>query len=50
VRPGGVTQAVESLPSKLEALNSNPSTAKKKKKVFVNFLYCIFVLHPNFEM
>jgi hypothetical protein len=35
-RAGGVAQAVECLPSKCEALNSNPSTAKKnnnKKKM-----------------
>jgi hypothetical protein len=31
-RAGGVVQVVEYLPSKCEALNSNPSTAKKKKK------------------
>jgi hypothetical protein len=29
-RAGGVAQAVQCLPSKLEPLNSNPSTAKKK--------------------
>jgi hypothetical protein len=29
---GGVAQAVEHLPSKCEALDSNPSTAKKKRK------------------
>jgi hypothetical protein len=28
---GGVAQVVEHLPSKNEALNSNPSTVKKKK-------------------
>jgi hypothetical protein len=28
----GVAQAVKSLPSKSEALNSNPSIAKKEKK------------------
>jgi hypothetical protein len=28
---GGVVQAVESLPSKVETLNSNPNAAKKKK-------------------
>jgi hypothetical protein len=27
---GGITQGVDRLPSKLEALSSNPSTAKKK--------------------
>jgi hypothetical protein len=27
-----MAQAVENLPQKLEALNSNPSTGKKKKK------------------
>jgi hypothetical protein len=32
-RAGGVTQAVARLPSKCEALSSNPSTAKKNKKV-----------------
>jgi hypothetical protein len=31
-RTCGVTQAVEGLPSKFEALSSNHSTAKKKKK------------------
>jgi hypothetical protein len=29
-RPGGMTQIVESLPSKHEGLNSNPTTIKKK--------------------
>jgi hypothetical protein len=29
---GGITQVVEHLPSKDEALNSNPRTAKKRKK------------------
>jgi hypothetical protein len=29
---GEVAQVVECLPSKCEALNSNPSTTKKKKK------------------
>jgi hypothetical protein len=29
---GGMTQAVEGLPCKHEALTSNPSTVKKKKK------------------
>jgi hypothetical protein len=29
---GGVTQVIEHLPSKCEALSSNPSTAKKEKK------------------
>jgi hypothetical protein len=29
---GGVTQAVEHLPSKCEALSSNPSTTKKNEK------------------
>jgi hypothetical protein len=29
---GGMTQVVEHLPSKCEALNPNPSTKKKKKK------------------
>jgi hypothetical protein len=31
-RAVGVTQVLEHLPSKLENLNSNPSTTKKKKK------------------
>jgi hypothetical protein len=31
-RAGGVTQAIEHLPSKPEALSSNHSTAKRKKK------------------
>jgi hypothetical protein len=31
-RAGGVAQVVELLPSKCEALSSNPNTAKKKKK------------------
>jgi hypothetical protein len=31
-RAGGVTQVVEHLPHKCEALSSNPSTAKKEKK------------------
>jgi hypothetical protein len=31
MRAGGVAQVVEYLPSKLEALNSNPSMAKKIK-------------------
>jgi hypothetical protein len=30
-----MTQVTECLPSKYEALNSNPSTVKKKKKPFV---------------
>jgi hypothetical protein len=29
---GGMTQVVEHLPSKCEALNPNPSTKKKRKK------------------
>jgi hypothetical protein len=32
-RAGGVDQVVQCLPTKLEALSSNPSTTKKKKKV-----------------
>jgi hypothetical protein len=32
-RAAGVAQVVESLPSKCEALGSNPHTAKKKKKI-----------------
>jgi hypothetical protein len=32
-RAGGVAQVVQHLPSKYEALNLNPSTAKKKKKI-----------------
>jgi hypothetical protein len=32
MRAGEVSQVVEHLPSKCEALSSNPSTAKKKKK------------------
>jgi hypothetical protein len=31
-RAGGMAQAVECLPSKYEALNLNPSSAKKKKE------------------
>jgi hypothetical protein len=31
-RTEGITQVIESLASKCEALSSNPSTAKKKKK------------------
>jgi hypothetical protein len=31
-RAGGVAQVIECLPSKCEALSSNPSTEKKKKK------------------
>jgi hypothetical protein len=31
-RAGGVTQAVECLPSKHEALSSNTSTKRKKKR------------------
>jgi hypothetical protein len=31
-RTGRVAQVVEHLPSKCEALNSNPSTAKRKKE------------------
>jgi hypothetical protein len=31
-RPGGVAQVIERLPSKCEALTSNPSTTTKKKK------------------
>jgi hypothetical protein len=31
-RAGGGTQVVEHLPSKCEALRSNPSTEKKKKR------------------
>jgi hypothetical protein len=31
-RAGGVTQVVGYLPSRPEALNSNPTTAKKKNK------------------
>jgi hypothetical protein len=31
---GGITQAVECLLCKHEALNSNPSSTKKKKKAF----------------
>jgi hypothetical protein len=31
-RPGGVAYVIEYLPSKCEAQNSNPCTAKKKKK------------------
>jgi hypothetical protein len=37
-RAGGVAQVVQHLPSKYEALNLNPSTAKKKKKKLSNFL------------
>jgi hypothetical protein len=29
---GGIAQVVESLPSKFEALNSNPGITKKKEK------------------
>jgi hypothetical protein len=32
LRAGGVTQAVEHLPNKCEALSSNPSTTKKSLK------------------
>jgi hypothetical protein len=32
-RAGGVAQVLEHLPSKSEALNSNPSTTKRKMKV-----------------
>jgi hypothetical protein len=32
IRAGGVTQVVECLPNKYEALSSNLGTAKKKKK------------------
>jgi hypothetical protein len=31
-RPGGMAQVVKHLPSKHEALSSNPNTAKKKKR------------------
>jgi hypothetical protein len=31
-RAGGIAQAVQSLPSKYEALSSNPSMGRKKKK------------------
>jgi hypothetical protein len=33
---GSVAQAIEFLPSKCEALSSNPSTEKKKKKIFLS--------------
>jgi hypothetical protein len=41
-RAGDMAQVVECLPSKLKAPSSNPSTAKKKKKVSV---YTIFSCH-----
>jgi hypothetical protein len=31
-RAGGVTQVIQCLPNKCEALSSNPSTAKQRKK------------------
>jgi hypothetical protein len=33
-RAGGEAQAVERLPSKCQALSSNPSTANRKRKLF----------------
>jgi hypothetical protein len=38
-RVGGVPQVVERLPSKTEALSSNPTTTKKIKKNLVNTTY-----------
>jgi hypothetical protein len=46
---GSVAQAVECLPSKCEALNSNPSTAKKEFWVAVNTKYGYYVA-PGQEM
>jgi hypothetical protein len=48
-RAGGVTQVVEHLPSKCEALSSNPITTKKKKSVtsvasFVNTMGSFVIL------
>jgi hypothetical protein len=42
-RAGGVTQMVEFLPSKLEALSSNPSTRKKKKNYLYFFTFMFYV-------
>jgi hypothetical protein len=36
-RAGRVGQVVKRLPSKHEALNSNPSITQKKKKVYINY-------------
>jgi hypothetical protein len=37
-RAGGITQVIECMPSKCKALNSNPSTLKKKTVYVVIFL------------
>jgi hypothetical protein len=44
IRAGGVAETVECQPSKHEALNSNPSTAKKREFLHVNICVCMCTL------
>jgi hypothetical protein len=44
-RGRGMTHVVEHLPIKLEALSSNPSTAKKKKKKKKERKPCFGLVH-----
>jgi hypothetical protein len=46
-KAGRVAQVVEHLPRKCEALNSNPSTAKKKKKAYI--LIHVWKCFHNFD-
>jgi hypothetical protein len=41
-RAGGMAQVIEHLPSKCEDLNSNPSTAKNKKRKEKGYLLQYF--------
>jgi hypothetical protein len=44
-RAGGMAQVVELLPSKCEALSSNPSTTEKKKKgnIYIYIYICAYI-------
>jgi hypothetical protein len=47
---GEVAQAVEHLPSTHEALNSNPSATKKKKKISWTLVIIFLNILPNFTI
>jgi hypothetical protein len=41
-RAGGVVQVMECLPSKFEALSSNPNTTSNNKKSVISFFWGFF--------
>jgi hypothetical protein len=47
---GIVTQVVEHLPNRCEALSSNPSTTKKKNQLINAYIYIYIYIYMQYEL